>query len=56
MEDDLLWKTTSYGRRPLMEGDLLWKTTSYGRQPLMKLKYLKLNISASAVQSDAPSS
>jgi hypothetical protein len=22
MEDDLQWKTTSYGRRPLMEDDL----------------------------------
>ena len=34
MEDNLWWKTTFDGRRPLMEDDLRWKTTFYGRQPL----------------------
>ena len=27
MEDDLWWKTTFYGRWPLMKDDLWWKTT-----------------------------
>ena len=28
MEDDLQWKTTSYGRQPPIEDDLQWKMTS----------------------------
>jgi hypothetical protein len=33
MEDNLQWKTTSNGRRPLMEDDLQWKMISNGRRP-----------------------
>ena len=35
-EDDLRWKMTFDGRRPLMEDDLQWKTTFDRRQPLME--------------------
>ena len=30
MEDDLWWKTTIYGRKPLMEDNLRWKMTFEG--------------------------
>ena len=36
MEDDLWWKKTFDGRRPLMENNLWWKTTFDGRWPLME--------------------
>ena len=34
-ENDLRWKTTIDGKRPLMEDKLQWKTTFDGRQPSM---------------------
>ena len=36
MEDDLWWKTTFHGRRPLIEDNLWWKMTSDGRWPLRR--------------------
>ena len=36
MEDNLRWKTTFDGRRPLMEDGLQWKTTFDGRRPSME--------------------
>ena len=36
MEDDLQWKTTLGGRRPLVEEDLQWKTPFGGRRPLVE--------------------
>ena len=35
-EDDLWWKTTFGGRRPLVEDDLRWKTTFGGRRPMVE--------------------
>ena len=36
VEDNLQWKTTFSGRRPLVEDDLPKKTTFSGRQPLVE--------------------
>ena len=36
MEDNLWWKTTFGGRRPLVEDDLWWKMTLGGRQPAVE--------------------
>ena len=36
VKDDLWWKTTFGGRRPLGEGNLRWKTTFGGRRPSME--------------------
>ena len=36
MEDDLWWKMTFGGRRPLVEDKLRFKTTFWGRQPLVE--------------------
>ena len=36
MEDDLWWKTTFDGGRPLLEDDLWWKMTFDGRQLFME--------------------
>ena len=33
MEDDLRWRTTSCGRRPLVEDDFPWEMTFGGRRP-----------------------
>ena len=52
VEDDLRWKTTSVGRRPLekplVEDDLRWKMTFSGRQPLVEddLRFALLNSAA----------
>ena len=36
LEDDLWWKMTFGGRRPLVEDHFWWKTTFGGRQPLVE--------------------
>ena len=36
MEDDLRWKTTVDGRRPLMEDKIQLKMTYLGRQPVIE--------------------
>ena len=40
MEDNLLWKTTFCGRRPLVEDKFRWKTNFGGIQPSVGIAHI----------------